>query len=58
MLLVILLPIVFGLLVGIAVGDVEVQKVPCPPHTWSYVHMADKLVCLYCNKESHISPFI
>lgn len=51
MLLALLLPIVFGLLVGAAVGDIEIQKISCPPHTYRYMIGIDKeyLQCIYCN---------
>lgn len=58
MLLAVLLPIVFGLLVGVYAGDIQIPKMSCPPHTWSYVHMTQLLVCVKCSKQSDIHPFI
>lgn len=58
MLLAIALPIIFSVLVGIALGEIQLIKYDCPPHHWSRVAMSEILVCMTCNKESHTNPFI
>jgi len=54
----IILPIIAAIFVKYAVDGESPRDTKCPPHSWSYVHMSDKIVCIQCGKESHINPFI
>jgi hypothetical protein len=58
MMIAIILPIIMSILVRIVIGEIQIIKGVCPPHSWSRVAMSDRLVCMICNKSTHIHPFI
>jgi hypothetical protein len=49
--IVIILPILSSILVGVIVGDIQIQKTKCPPHVYSYVFTinGEYLQCVQCN---------